>query len=168
MPDGHKNLLLGWRNFDPVTKLEDLTVLFICTYFVTPGLHEGRLSYRGSLQPSKENIQWNFSTFSIFVDPHSQCGSGSSRPKSMRIQIRIRISNTNIIFWINRHMSQVPDGRSEQPEVWAAGEGGGASLHQHNRTAHQESILGHQRIVTGIPTSISTDRSRDPNLVFNI
>jgi hypothetical protein len=47
-------------------------------------------------------------------------------------------------------MSQVPDGRSEQPEVSAVGEGGGASLHQYNRTAHQEPLLGHQRIVTGI------------------
>jgi hypothetical protein len=65
-------------------------------------------------------------------------------------------------------MSQVPDGRSEQLEVSAAGEGGGASLHQYNRTAHQEPLLGHQRIVTGIPTSISTDRSRDPNLDINI
>ncbi len=26
LADGHKNSLLGWRNFDPVTKLEDSTV----------------------------------------------------------------------------------------------------------------------------------------------
>ncbi len=32
LADGHKNSLLGWRNFDPVTKLEDLTVYCSSTY----------------------------------------------------------------------------------------------------------------------------------------
>jgi len=56
-------------------------------------LHEGRPSYRKSLQPSKENIQhlktWNFLTFfSIFEGHFWPPGSGSIRPESMRIRIR--------------------------------------------------------------------------------
>ncbi len=42
------------------------------TICLSVGIHKVRLSYRRSLQPSKENIQhfktWNFLTFSFFVD----------------------------------------------------------------------------------------------------
>ncbi len=63
-------------------------------------LHRGRPSYRRSLQLSKENIiilKHEISSLFIFLcvifallnpDTNSQCVSGFSRPKSMRIRIR--------------------------------------------------------------------------------
>ncbi len=66
------------------------------------GLHNGRPSYRRSLQPSKENIQhfktWNFLIFSTFVGHFCPPGSGSGFRIRIRNHwsdwIRIRIRNT--------------------------------------------------------------------------
>ncbi len=67
--------------------------------YLSLGLHKGHQSYRRSLQPSKQNIQ-HFKTWNVFflflwaifalLDPDSpsQCGSGSSRSKSLQIRNR--------------------------------------------------------------------------------
>jgi len=59
-------------------------------FFISPGHHEERQSYKRSLQPSKENIQhfktWNISTFSIFLGPFCPPGSESAFPVRSRIQ----------------------------------------------------------------------------------
>ncbi len=65
---------------------------------------KGCPSYRRSFHPSKENIQhfktWNFTLWIILAflssDTHSQCGSGSSRPKLMQI----RNNNTGFNYTI--------------------------------------------------------------------
>ncbi len=56
--------------------------------YLSQGRHKGRPSYRGSLQPSKENIQ-HFKTWNLFIclflwvvfallDPDSESGTGST------------------------------------------------------------------------------------------
>ena len=62
------------------------------TIYLSLGLHEGRPSYRRSLQHSKKNIQhfktWKFCTFSIFVGYFCPPGSGSGSAIWMRIRIQ--------------------------------------------------------------------------------
>jgi hypothetical protein len=52
--------------------------------YLSQGLHEGRLSYKRSLQPSKENIQHfktlNLKTFAYFCGSFCPPGSGSRGP----------------------------------------------------------------------------------------
>ncbi len=72
-------------------------------FFFRNSLNKGRPSYRRSLQHLKrehqalQNIKFLLFILLLWVffvlldqypDPHSQCGSGSSRPKSVRIRIR--------------------------------------------------------------------------------
>ncbi len=67
------------------------------TIYLSLGLHKGRPSYRRSLQPSKENIQylktWKFWTFFYFCESFlpSWIRIRIQQLKLMRIRMRIRI-----------------------------------------------------------------------------
>jgi hypothetical protein len=101
------------KNFKKITAGKLLYIYFgsKIAIYLSLGLHEGRISYRRSLQPLKDNIQHfknmkieNSFTFSMFVglfslldpEPATQiiadpCGSGSSiLAPVLRIRIRDR------------------------------------------------------------------------------
>ncbi len=102
-PDSGSGSRLLWPNIDKKLLLKKTLNLFVSktTIYLFLGIHKGRPSYRRSLQPSKENIQylktWKFWTFFYF------CGSflpswirvRIQQLKLMRIRIRIRIRIRN-------------------------------------------------------------------------
>jgi hypothetical protein len=91
-PDPGSRSRVWWSKIGKNLQLEIWFLFFWSklAIYLSLGLHKGRLSYRRSLQSSKENIQhfkrWKFCPFSIFLghfalldpDPQFICGSGSS------------------------------------------------------------------------------------------
>jgi hypothetical protein len=67
------------------------------TIFLSLGLHKGRLSYRGRLQLSKENIQ-HFKTRNFLVFSYI---CGSFLPSLIRIRIRFPNTDPNLLTWLN-------------------------------------------------------------------
>ncbi len=80
-----------WRKIEEKNAAENVFYIFFrskIVIYLSLGLHKGRLSYRRSLQPSKENIQ-NFKKIKIYnffqflwvmfalLDPGPDCESGS-------------------------------------------------------------------------------------------
>jgi hypothetical protein len=70
---------------------------------IPKSLNTGRPSYSRSLHPSEENIQ-HFKTW-FFCPPGSR--SGSSPPKSIRIQIQIGIRNTGLLCLTENCLARV-------------------------------------------------------------
>jgi hypothetical protein len=98
-PDSGSGSRLLWQKIDKKLLLKKKLYFFgsKTTIYLSLGLYKGRPSYRRSLQPSKENIQylktWKFWTFFIFLwiifdlldpdpDPQIECGSGSGSSNS--------------------------------------------------------------------------------------